>query len=175
MDCHMKWTPLCNKWVEQGELGNCPNELILFKLHKGMLKKVDTDLVQLAKDTQCRRKVLCNSYLCNKDDINPLRNCCDVCEKECQCGGESCPATHPARMEREIYCPSMERTVSDQERVLLRDKLMVLKFSLSISNTLLSSELMHGLTDDVIEDIVAKSDKLFSPHDILATMPIWSY
>lgn len=34
---------------------------------------------------------------------------------------------------------------------------------------------MHGLTDDVIEDIVAKSDKLFSPYDILATMPIWSY
>lgn len=158
-----------------GRTGELSNELILFKLHKGMLKKVDTDLVQLAKDTQCRRKVLCNSYLCIKEDINPLHNCCDVCEKECQCGGESCPATHPARMERKIYCPSMERTVSDQERVLLRDKLRALKFSLSISNTLLSSELMHGLTDDVIEDIVAKSDKLFSPYDILATMPIWSY
>uniref|UniRef100_A0A8W8N9U5 DNA 3'-5' helicase n=2 Tax=Magallana gigas TaxID=29159 RepID=A0A8W8N9U5_MAGGI len=158
-----------------GRTGELSNELILFKLHKGMLKKVDTDLVQLAKDTQCRRKVLCNSYLCIKDDINPVHNCCDVCEKECQCGGESCPATHPARMERKIYCPSMERTVSDQERVLLRDKLRALKFSLSISNTLLSSELMHGLTDDVIEDIVAKSDKLFSPYDILATMPIWSY
>lgn len=64
----------------------------------------------------------------------------------------------------------MEGTVSISKRILLWDKLIILKFSSSISNTLLSYELMHSLTSDVIGNIVAKS---FSPHDIFATMPIF--
>lgn len=60
---------------------------------------------------------------------------------------ESCPATQSACMERVnsiLYIT--ERIVSDSERVLLRDNLMPLKFFfISISNTLLLSELMNDL------------------------------
>lgn len=78
----------------------------------------------------------------------------------------------PSNMEKEIRCPSMEGTVSNSKRILSRDKLIILKFSSSISNTLLSYELMHSLTSDVIENIVAKS---FSPVTFLLLCPFLSY
>ena len=34
-----------------GRDGDFSHELILFKVHKGMLKKIDTELIQLAKDS----------------------------------------------------------------------------------------------------------------------------
>lgn len=47
--------------------------------------------------------------------------------------------------DRYIILYITERTVSDSERVLLRDNLMALKCPISISNTLLLSELMNDL------------------------------
>lgn len=38
------------------------HELIIYKCHKGQLKQVEEELVQLAKDSQCRRDILCASY-----------------------------------------------------------------------------------------------------------------
>lgn len=70
-----------------------------------------------------------------------------MCAKESNGGGESCPATQSACMERvNIILYITVRIVSDSERVLLRDNLMALKvFFISISNTLLLSELMNDL------------------------------
>jgi superfamily II DNA helicase RecQ len=36
-------------------------------------------------NTECRRFTLCNSYLINTFEITPIHNCCDVCEKNCEC------------------------------------------------------------------------------------------
>lgn len=47
--------------------------------------------------------------------------------------------------DRYIILYIIERIVSDSERVLLRDNLMALKFSISILNTFLLSELMNDL------------------------------
>lgn len=102
-----------------------------------------------------------------------------MCEKESNSGGESCPATQSACMERVnsiLYIT--ERIVSDSERVLLWDNLMPLKFFFYIY----FKHFAFVWTDEwptvvVIKDtsIMAKSDNLVSPHDILATMSIWLY
>ena len=61
------------------------------------MKKVETDLVKLAKDnTECRRLTLGNSYLINTCELAPIHNCCDVCEKNCECSGEKYPNVHIA-------------------------------------------------------------------------------
>jgi hypothetical protein len=36
-------------------------------------------------------------------------------------------------------------------------------------------ELIHGLTDEVISDIVVKSEILFTPDDVMKNCQIWSY
>ena len=161
-----------------GRDGDFSHELILFKVHKGMLKKIDTELIQLAKDSQCRHKILCDSYGCSNDKIVPLHNCCDICERNCCCEEETCPQTHLATSLNQLYCTDqhiMERSVSDAERTLLKEKLLSFKFCLCDSINLISGELMHGLTDKVIDDIVEKSNKVFIPDDIMNSFPIWSY
>lgn len=125
----------------------------------GCLKKIDTDLVQLAKNSQYYAKCCA---IVQQGWHQPFIYLLSVCENWWW--------IMPSNMEKEIRCPSIEGTVSNSKRILLWDKLIILKFSSSISNTLLSYELMHSLTSDVIENIVAKS---FSPHDISATMPIF--
>lgn len=36
-------------------------------------------------------------------------------------------------------------------------------------------DILHGLKDDVIKDIVKKCDILFTPDDVMKNFPIWSY
>lgn len=62
------------------------HNLILYKTHKGHLKRVDPVLVRLAKDnSKCRHELLCEAYLVAHSSISPLHNCCDVCDKKCEC------------------------------------------------------------------------------------------
>ena len=61
------------------------------------------------------------------------------------------------------------------DRTLIIHKLFGLKYSLNDVCTLFHYELMYGLTDKVIEDIVLNSDKLFSTACVFQNHPIWSY
>lgn len=162
-----------------GRDGHFSHELILFKVHKGMLKKIDPELVQLAKDSQCRRKILCNSYACSFQEVVPIHKCCDICEKKCSCGEETCPEAHPAtKSTSQCSCLSpnlLERSVTHGDRMFLREKLIAYKFSLCDSTNLISNDLLHGLTDKLIEDIVGKSNVLFTAADIINSFPIWDY
>lgn len=38
-----------------------------------------------------------------------------------------------------------------------------------------SLDILHGLTDDVIKDIEKKCDILFTPDDVMKNFSIWSY
>lgn len=166
-----------------GRDGEQSDELVLFKSHKGHLKKVESELVKLVKDdSECRHKMLCSAYLVKKSQISPLHNCCDVCEKQCSCGDDECPRGHAAK--RDVNRESdesdedqMTRTVSSQERQLLRQKLEALKFRLTVTTagTLIHSDVLHGFTDNILEDIVKKCDTLFTADDVVQKFEIWSY
>jgi ATP-dependent DNA helicase RecQ len=163
-----------------GRDGQFSHELILYKAHKGHLKKVETDLVKLAKDnTECRRLTLCNSYLINKSEIAPIHNCCDVCEKNCECSDENCPNAHITTKFEKGETPEdqMNRTVTKVEKRLLKQRLVGLKLQLSGDSQthVLQPELIHGLTGEVISDIVVKSEILFTPDDVMNNCQIWSY
>ena len=162
-----------------GRDGEFSNELILYKNHKGHLKKVESDLVKLAKnDSECRRYILCNAYLLDKTVISPIHNCCDICEKNCKCGEEICPNKHAASQytEEDTQDEEMERDVSSQERRLLEQKLNALKYQWSIDvQTLIHSDIIHGLTQEAISDIVDKCAKIFTPDDVMKYCQVWSY
>ena len=161
-----------------GRDGQFSQELIIFKPHKGHLSKVENDLIKLAKDSEtCRHQILCSAYLTEKSAINPLHNCCDVCEVLCDCDTDICPNKHKAFIEPEVTEPEeeMERPVSDTEKALLKHKLHSYKFSLNDQLSIVEIDIVHGLTDTVIDNIVEKSSMLFTTDDIIRFFPIWSY
>lgn len=160
-----------------GRDGQFSNELVLYKNHKTHMKKVEADLVKLVKSDECRRYSLCNSYITKKTTIVPLHNCCDVCELNCKCGQDVCPQSHVffKVAEDTTEDDEMTREVSDEERKQVKQKLDSLKIKLSIEQGIIQSELIHGLTSEVITEITQKCNQIFTPDDVLKFCYIWSY
>lgn len=164
-----------------GRDGSLDNELVLYKAHKGHLKNVESDLVKLCKDNaECRRKLLCEGYVHKAAIIIPLHNCCDICERNCECGHAECPRTHPAFNQHYEDADSdeeeMKRNTNDSEKSLLRHKLNLLKYELSdFHSTPMITDVICGLTDEVIDNIVKYCDTLFSPDDVMRKFAIWNY
>jgi superfamily II DNA helicase RecQ len=160
-----------------GRDGEYAHELIVYKFHKGQLKRVEEELVQLAKDTKCRREILCSSYGCKLDQVVPMHMCCDICEKSCKCDDLNCPNTHPAHLFelKEDQVDHMCRDVNSADRVLLKQKLDALQFKLSNFSTVVKSELIHGLSVDVIDYVVQHVENIFTPEDIMKNCAVWSY
>lgn len=164
-----------------GRDGSLANELVLYKAHKGHLKNVESDLVKLCKDNaECRRKLLCEGYVHKAAIIIPLHNRCDICERKCECGHAECPRTHPAFNQRSEDADSdeedMKRQTSESEKSLLHHKLNLLKYELSdFHSTQMITDMICGLTDEVIDNIVKYCDTLFSPDDVMRKFPKWNY
>jgi ATP-dependent DNA helicase RecQ len=170
------------------QMGRCgrdgvqSNELILFKNHKGHLKKVECELVKLVKDdTECRRINLCKAYLMEKTNILPFHNCCDVCEKKCTCDSEICPNTRKAYQpaeedDEEEEEEEMIREVSLEDKTILKEKLFAFKFKKALEcDSVHHFELLYGLTDEVIDGVIEKCSHIFNPDDVLKLCKIWSY
>lgn len=143
------------------------------------MKKVESDLIKLAKDSEiCRHEVISSAYLVEKLHILPLHNCCDICETKCDCKTDNCPNTHKAFLDLEETESEeeIERPVSDTERKLLRHKLLSYKYSLTdeAGLSIMEVNIIRGLDDTVIDSIVKMSSMLFTPDDIMKLFPIWS-
>jgi ATP-dependent DNA helicase RecQ len=162
-----------------GRDGEFSHELILYKCHKGHLKLVEDDLVQMVKDSKCRRGILCTAYASEMKATSVKHNCCDICEKSCSCGDEDCPASHPAFKENaqdsESEEESLKRSLTPDDRNLVKCRLQALKFKLSEVSTIVTSELTHGFNDDTLNEIMQNLEILFTPDDVMKYVAIWSY
>lgn len=163
-----------------GRDGKPSHELVLFKMHKGYLKHVEPELVRIVKDSVCRRSMLCAAFQTKHSELTPLHACCDICEKKCTCDCDVCPQSHAAVTDSDDAESSedeMIRDVSSEERLLLNQKLETLQFSLSdrASGGLINPEVVHGFTKEIVKDIVAKCQVLFTAEDIMEKFPIWSF
>lgn len=70
----------------------------------------------------------------------------------------------------------MKRQTSESEKSLLHHKLNLLKYELSdFHSTQMITDMICGLTDEVIDNIVKYCDTLFSPDDVMRKFPIWNY
>lgn len=161
-----------------GRDGVYSHELIIYKCHKGHLKKVDEELVKLVKDSKCRREVLCSSYGCEVNTLIPLHRCCDICEQKCVCKSEDCPLSHPASQNKEYSSSTLQerpRDVSESDLISLRHKLKSLQWKLSDFSSIVNPNLIHGLSDEVIDYIVKNVQHLYTPNDVLKSCAVWSY
>lgn len=67
----------------------------------------------------------------------------------------------------------MTRSVSDKEKKLIHDKLVFYKSQMSI-DCIIDFEVVHGLTNEVLNKLVQSSDSIFTPNDVMKKFPIWS-
>ena len=67
------------------------------------------------------------------------------------------------------------REVTENDKELLKQKLYSLKSELQVSGQIIGSELIHGLTVSVIDDVVSKCSSLFTPDDVIKNVACWSY
>ncbi|VDI74705.1 Hypothetical predicted protein [Mytilus galloprovincialis] len=71
----------------------------------------------------------------------------------------------------------MNRYVSDSEIQLINQKLMSYKYTLTsaCSGFIVDSNEVHGLTDEVVTNIVANCITIFTCDDVMGKFPIWSF
>lgn len=124
--------------------------------------------------------MLCAAFQTKHCELTPLHACCDICEKKCTCDCDDCPQSHAAVKDSDDAKSSegeMIRDVSSEERLLLNQKLETLQFSLSdrASGGLINPEVVHGFTKEIVKDIVAKCQVLFTAEDMMEKFPIWSF
>lgn len=180
---HYKLPRKLDTFVQQmgraGRDGHLSDELIMYKSNKNHLKRVESELVRLAKDdSKCRHELLCEAYLSPNKKILPSHDCCEVCEKSCDCKSDLCPRKHEYfKTENEDSASDSEdemtRSVSDKEKKLIHDKLVFYKSQMSI-DCIIDFEVVHGLTNEVLNKLVQSSDSIFTPDDVMKKFPIWS-
>ncbi|XP_062605474.1 ATP-dependent DNA helicase RecQ-like [Saccostrea cucullata] len=180
---HYKLPRKIDTFVQQmgraGRDGKLSDELILYKTNKNQIKKVESELIRLAKDDKCRHEILCEAYMLQNKKILPPHDCCDICEKTCKCKCDLCPRTHEClKIDDEDSGSSedeneMKRFVSEREKEIIHDKLLFYKSQMSNTDCIIDFEVLNGLTNDVVKKIVENCNSVFTPDDVMRKFPIW--
>ena len=129
----------------------------------------------------CRRVMLMTYF---KEKINSpdlKRECCDVCQKSCQCTGcikgslNSASLVHVAEsIDLAVGdVPALSRQVDDSDRLFLQQMLSEIKIEAG-SSIFGTVGLSCGLDDEVIEAIANECQYIFSIDYIMANFPVFS-
>lgn len=116
-----------------GRDGYLFDELIMYKSNKNYFKRVESEFVWLVKDdSKCRYEFLCEVYFLFNKKILLFYDCCEVCEKSCDCKSDLCFWRYEYfKIENEDsvldFEDEMIRFVSDKEKKLIYDKLVFYK------------------------------------------------
>ena len=161
-----------------GRDGLQSQEILIYKpLH---LRKCDDDVIVLLKSLgECRRQILLRAYMSTSTENITKHNCCDICEAKCSCKKDNCPSSHPAKSfiaHEEKHELQAGRNVSNEDRKIVRHKLVAYKISLSdsVQTGIIDAEIIHGFNSTVIEDILQKLPYLMTVDDILANTLVTS-
>ncbi|XP_056022113.1 uncharacterized protein LOC125660396 [Ostrea edulis] len=159
-----------------GRDDKCSNELIMFKNHKGHLKKIDPEVLSLIKtDNQCRGSILCKAYSAHSHIFQQKHQCCDVCEKTCDCSG--CPKlTHPAFLTMEALFQeqeTFERQVCEQDKTIIKHKLEALQAAQSNMPDLFGDH--SELSDETINSLFVNCHKIFTINDVMEYATVWLF
>ena len=168
-----------------GRDGLPSHELILYKHHKGHLKKVEPELVHLMTNKDiCRRKVLTDSYVSTSTQSVILHNCCDICASRCNCNLHVCPNTHPfvtfnSKSEDDeaiVHDDEMKRSVTNEELQLLKFKLNTYQYYIMENEPkIVGSDILYGFDDNSIRQIIECAEYIFTAEDVMERCSIWSY
>lgn len=155
-----------------------------------MMKYCNEDIKVYVRDSsRCRRQMLLEHF---DVDVSQLpatthaHDCCDVCQKDCKCEGNSCgfiffdlPSSEP-KESGNCYC----RSVTDLQKTHLTQKLNYLKAALNeqyicklraANVPMLTPVNFHNIFGDYqIMQALEHCEKMFSISDIFKFVDIWS-
>jgi ATP-dependent DNA helicase RecQ len=138
--------------------------------------------------TSCRRQLLMSHFSTATSfpisSINPMHNCCDVCESHC-----SCDKCHPILFMDEVQLELVEDSISvassfdftapipQAMKKTFRLKLHEYRASLiesPIPSLMIGAELLTGLSDELIEEIIENSQQITAITDLME-MGVYSH
>ena len=154
-----------------------------------MMKHCSEEIKSYAKDSsRCRRKMLLENF---DEDFNlpaneHLHQCCDICQNECKCQGNSCNFVIFGLQSSEVQETTeqyVSRAVSKTQIASLQEKLIYLKAALKEQNLrearklnlpmFAPSKFYGGIGDTEIPQIVEHCDKIFPVADVFKYVDIW--
>lgn len=162
-----------------GRDGEDSEHLLLY--HKKQLRNVEEEMLTFARNTdKCRRELLLEYYaVTDIQQHDPRCKCCDVCALQCECG--DCEL-HPYKQfnlesveehEDELWV----RNVTSLQRQTLKESLLTYRESLldESQSAIVSPDVIHGFTEEVVNQIVDNCKYLFTPDDIMMKCSVWSF
>ena len=163
-----------------GRDGAQSTHLLLFNGQQ--LRNVDSDMLLYAKKCDgCRREAMLASYKAEPDQTRAAHYCCDLCTSTCTCN-QKCEGalTHPAISFQQCSDDSDEdeeglMDISVNEREVIRCSLEALRESYHSSKGVLTDDLMHGFTEEVIDVIMEKLPKLDTVDKVLEECTLWGF
>lgn len=125
------------------------------------------------KTSGCYRVASYKSFDPNIASISPPHDCCNICSIKCQCGNSS-GCTKPIKPFDVQPTPTpllsiKSRTVTNEEKIILKDALLELQESLVGS----AFGYCHGFSKELVSDVVACCHKLFTPRDLILKVPVF--
>ena len=154
-----------------------------------MLKYCDDDIKEYAhNNTLCRRAALLLHFDGNLSELEKAgkpHECCDVCQRSCNCNGDSCSFVYfPSLKSSSLSKPALqEREVTCNQHKKLHAKLEYLKTSFSkdvldiasVKNAALFTfpELLSGFGATQIHQTLTNCQYLFSVADVHKYVDIW--
>ena len=162
-----------------GRDGEKSYHLLLY--NNRQLRYIEPDMLTYVRNIdKCRRELIVSMYSrqgCKQSDIR--HHCCDICASKL-CLMSECSMKHPyLPCESDEECETMElnvRTSTPQTRELLQTSLNEYRTNLNSNKTLgLASDLFHGFSDHVVEEIIKNCNILSCPDDLMSEVNLWSF
>ena len=156
-----------------------------------MMKYCEEEIKTYARDSsKCRRKMLLESFevdVTNFPLFETPHQCCDNCQRNCKCQGDSCDfvffPSPASEMQEASVKHSLSREVSDGQRETLHRKLNYLKVALnkqylctvrSVNNPMFTlAKLYCALRDVQIDQVLNNFAIIFTSADIFKFVNIW--
>lgn len=160
-------------------------------LYSSLMMYCEEEIKNYARNSsKCRRKMLLESFdvdVTNLPSFETPHQCCDNCQTNCKCQGDSCDfvffPSPTSEMQEASFEHSLSREVRDGQRETLRRKLNYLKVALdkqylctarSVNNPMFTpAKLYCALGDAQIDQVLNNCAIIFTSADIFKFVDIW--
>ena len=165
-----------------GRDGKLSHSIVLY--HGQQLSQCEQAVKDFVKANGCLRMAAYKSLDPSIEPNAVLHNCCRSCALSCKCAGNDCQAEKlPFEVDSENtylntvvnLTSGMTRTVTEEDREVLKQALLEVADELTKhKGALLDKTSSHGFSQELIDDVVKNSSKIFTVSDILFYSPVFS-
>lgn len=143
--------------------------------HGHQLNHVESDVKTFVQSKACLRVSSYKPLDPNVQPLTPLHNCCSNCRKNCTCGDNDCgQPSLPFLLTSEVAepeVPSRCRMLTTDDKNDLKEALIELKGEVEGPGALFACT---GFCNELIDDIVSRSQHIFTIQDLTRTSPVFS-